>query len=191
MKTGRFEVLWRQIIEIRRLFMKFYPSFAPIIQFFYLVEAKRKIDKYALSEKKFDMMITAAMLPKFHGFNLSLYASTHFPGMKIIIISEIYKGMDYKHQAVSQYKADEFFEKPFDNKVFKEKVLELLDIDENDLMGKDALTPTQIPAADTKKIATLKKIEEDKEKKILSSEDIFGDIIKKVEDGPPFEIEGS
>ena len=145
--------------------------------------------KNFLSEKKFDMMITAAMLPKFHGFNLSLYASTHFPGMKIIIISEIYKGMDYKHQAVSQYKADEFFEKPFDNKVFKEKVLELLDIDENDLMGKDALTPTQIPAADTKKIATLKKIEEDKEKKILSSEDIFGDIIKKVEDGPPFEIE--
>ncbi len=145
--------------------------------------------KNFLSKKKFDMLITAAMLPKFHGFNLSLYASTHFPGIKIIIISEIYKGMDYKHQAVTQYKADEFFEKPFDKNIFKKRVLELLDIDEKDLVEKDALTTTQIPVADTKKIYTLKKIQEDKEKKILSSEDIFGDIIKKVEEIPPFEIE--
>ena len=146
--------------------------------------------KNFLSKKKYDMLITAAMLPKFHGFSLSLYASTHSQGIKIIIISEIYKGMDYKHQAISQYKADEFFEKPLDKKAFRKRVLELLDIDENDLMQKEtgATTTIQTPVPDTKKIPTLKKIREDKDKKILSSEDIFGDIIKEVEEVPPFEI---
>jgi two-component system response regulator PilR (NtrC family) len=72
--------------------------------------------KECLAEKSFDLMITAAMLPKFHGFNLSQYAAENYPGMKIIIISEIYKGMDYKHQATTLYKANDFFEKPFDKK---------------------------------------------------------------------------
>jgi len=146
--------------------------------------------KNFLSKKKYDMLITAAMLPKFHGFSLSLYASTHSPSIKIIIISEIYKGMDYKHQAISQYKADDFFEKPLDKNVFRKRVLELLDINENDLMQKEAgaTTAIQTPVPDTKKIPTLKKIREDKERKILSSEDIFGDIIKEVEEVPPFEI---
>jgi serine/threonine protein kinase/DNA-binding response OmpR family regulator len=146
--------------------------------------------KNFLTKKKFDMLITAAMLPKFHGFSLSLYASTHSPGIKIIIISEIYKGMDYKHQAISQYKAHDFFEKPLDKKVFKKRVLELLGINENDLMQKEAgaTTAIQTPVPDTKKIPTLKKIREDKDRKILSSEDIFGDIIKGVQEVPPFEI---
>ena len=146
--------------------------------------------KNFLTKKKYDLLITAAMLPKFHGFSLSLYAATHSPGIKIIIISEIYKGMDYKHQAITQYKADEFFEKPIDKKAFRKRVLELLNIGENDLMQKEtgATTAIQTPVPDTKKIPTLKKIREDKDRKILSSEDIFGDIIKEVEEVPPFEI---
>jgi len=82
------------------------------------------------------------------------------------------------------------FEKPLDKKAFRKRVLELLDIDENDLMQKEtgATTTIQTPVPDTKKIPTLKKIREDKDKKILSSEDIFGDIIKEVEEVPPFEI---
>ncbi|HLP46320.1 MAG TPA: response regulator, partial [Candidatus Kapabacteria bacterium] len=64
------------------------------------------IAKKALAKDRYDLLITAAMLPKFHGFNLSFYAATNYPGLKIIIISEIYKGMDYKYQAITQYKAD-------------------------------------------------------------------------------------
>lgn len=52
--TDRINTLWKQIIEIRRLFLKFYPSFAPIIQLFYWEEAKREINNYALCEKKFE-----------------------------------------------------------------------------------------------------------------------------------------
>ena len=144
------------------------------------------IAKKALNETKFDMLITAAMLPKFHGFNLSQFASTNCPGIKIIIISEIYKGMDYKHQAVSLYKADDFFEKPFNNNDFKNRVLELLDIKPGDIEETGTKTTAQIPIPDTAKIPTLKKIEEEEAK--LTSEDIFGDIIKKVEDTSSFEI---
>ena len=61
-------------------------------------------------------MITAAMLPRFHGFNLSLAVSQEYPAMKIIIISAIYKGMEYRHQAITQYRANDFFEKPLDKR---------------------------------------------------------------------------
>jgi DNA-binding response OmpR family regulator len=142
--------------------------------------------KEYLAEKSFDLMITAAMLPKFHGFNLSMYAGENYPGMKIIIISEIYKGMDYKHQATTIYKANDFFEKPFDKKIFKDRVFELLEIKREDLEQSSKQTTTQAPFSDTKKIPTIKKLEEEGKK--LTSEDLFGDIIEKVHDVPPYEI---
>ena len=143
--------------------------------------------KKYLEEKSFDLMITAAMLPKFHGFNLSQYAAEHYPGMRIIIMSEIYKGMDYKHQAIMLYKADDFFEKPFDKKVFKARVCELLDINPGDLEQPTEKTQAQPPfSSDTQKIPTFKKLEAEGKK--LTSEDLFGDIIEKVHDLPSYEI---
>lgn len=142
--------------------------------------------KEYLAEKSFDLMITAAMLPKFHGFNLSMYAGENYPAMKIIIISEIYKGMDYKHQATTIYKANDFFEKPFDKKIFKDRVFELLEINKEDLEQSSKETTTQEPFSDTKKIPTIKKLEEKGKK--LTSEDLFGDIIEKVHDVPTYEI---
>jgi len=142
--------------------------------------------KKYLEEKSFDLMITAAMLPKFHGFNLSQHAAENYPGIRIIIISEIYKGMDYKHQAIKLYKADDFFEKPFDKKVFKARVCELLDINIEELDPSSKKATGQAPFSDTKKIPTLKKLEEEGKK--LTSEDLFGDIIEKVHDVPTYEI---
>ncbi|MGD2089049.1 MAG: protein kinase [Candidatus Aminicenantes bacterium] len=142
--------------------------------------------KEYLAEKSFDLMITAAMLPKFHGFNLSQYAAENYPAMKIIIISEIYKGMDYKHQATTLYKANDFFEKPFDKQVFKDRVFELLEIDTEDVEKSSKKTTTRAPFSDTKKIPTLKKIKEEGKK--LTSEDLFGDIIEKVHEIPSYEI---
>jgi serine/threonine protein kinase/DNA-binding response OmpR family regulator len=139
-----------------------------------------------LAEKSFDLMITAAMLPKFHGFNLSQYAAENHPGMKIIIISEIYRGMDYKHQAIKIYKADDFFEKPLDKRVFKDRVFELLEINKEDVEQSSKKTATQFPFSDTKKIPTLKKLETEGKK--LTSEDLFGDIIERVHDLPTYEI---
>jgi serine/threonine protein kinase/CheY-like chemotaxis protein len=138
--------------------------------------------KQKLNSATYDLLITAAMLPKFHGFNLSQHTAETYPGTRIIIISEIYKGMDYKHQATTQYKADDFFEKPFDKKEFKARVLELLKLAEEDLVTKeDALTTTEIPIHDTKKVPTLNNLEEESKK--MTSEDLFGDIIEAVQEG--------
>jgi TonB family protein len=156
------------------------------------------VAKALLEKNPYDMLITAAMLPKFHGFNLSYHAATNFPGIKIIIISEIYKGMDYKHQAITQYRADDFFEKPLQEESFKKRVLELLGLDEKSLSDTGAVTSSEAPVPDTKKIPTVKKLEEE-EKKLagekelgeedkLSSEDLFGDIIEDVQESQPYEI---
>jgi serine/threonine protein kinase/DNA-binding response OmpR family regulator len=145
-------------------------------------EAAKKL----LKSKKFDLMITAAMLPKFHGFNLSQFAATNYPETKIIIISEVYKGMDYKYQATTQYKADDFFEKPLDLNKFKERILKLLEINESDLKESQPSAPPKTSVSDTKKIPTFKKMEENE--KTLTSEDIFGDIIDEVQKSSPYEI---
>lgn len=131
--------------------------------------------KSILNGQTFDLMISAAMLPKFHGFNLSQYVSNHFPNTKIIIISGIYKGMDYKHQVTTQYKANEFFEKPLDREEFKQRVFELLDL--------NGMGPTSAPKEEPKKAK-----ESAPEPLNLSSEELFGDIIEDVEKQPTPEV---
>ncbi|MCP5047117.1 MAG: protein kinase [bacterium] len=140
--------------------------------------------KNELSQGSYDLLITAAMLPKFHGFNLSQYTAATYPGTRIIITSEIYKGPDYKHQAITQYKADDFFEKPFDKEEFKNRVFELLGVREEDLdHSPQQVTTTEIPlpTSDTAKIPTLKLLEEESKK--MTSQDLFGDIIDAVQGG--------
>ncbi|MDQ1352295.1 MAG: hypothetical protein QG657_2601, partial [Acidobacteriota bacterium] len=142
--------------------------------------------KKMLAQNRYDLMITAAMLPKFHGFNLSYHAAANYPELKIIIISEIYKGTEYKHQAITQYRADDFFEKPLDKPKFKKRVLELLDINESELEDKNLLTTAQPAIPDTRKIPTIRKIKE--EEKQLTSEDLFGDLLEEVQEIKPYEI---
>jgi serine/threonine protein kinase/DNA-binding NarL/FixJ family response regulator len=142
--------------------------------------------KQYLAQENFDMMITAAMLPKFHGFSLSLYAAQNNPGIKIIITSQIYKGMEYRHQATNQYKADDFFEIPFDKSTLKRRIYELLGIDESSVVERREMRTTQIPISDTNKIPTLDKLAEEQKK--LTSDDLFGDIIDQVDQIPTYEI---
>lgn len=148
------------------------------------------VAKELLSQNQYDMMITAAMLPKFHGFNLSQHAATNYHNLKIIIISEIYKGMNYKHQAITQYKADDFFEKPLDIAAFKARAFELLNVDEKNPAAGRTSSTAEVPQADTAKLPILQKLEGDDEDDVhqLSSEELFGDIIDEVQEDPPHEI---
>ncbi|MCU0276016.1 MAG: protein kinase [Acidobacteria bacterium] len=143
--------------------------------------------KQLLQNKSFDMMITAAMLPRFHGFNLALAVSQDHPNMKIIVISAIYKGLEYRHQAITQYRANDFFEKPLDKDKFKKRVLELLNMTPDDMADSSPAASTRVPMFDTAKIPALKL--DDNEENKLSSADIFGDIIQKIEKVPEFEID--
>ena len=133
--------------------------------------------KEILKTKEFDMVIAAAMLPKFHGFQLSEFISKNYPSVNIIIISGIYKGLDYKRQAISQYKADDFFEKPLVKDLFKKRLVELLDLDLDEM--ESTSQATQKALVDTTKVPTLEKLKKEEVK--LTSDDIFGAIIKDVE----------
>ncbi len=134
--------------------------------------------KEMLKSDQYDMVISAAMLPKFHGFQLSEHIDKVAPDTKTIIISGVYKGVDYKQQAISQFKADDFFEKPLKMDTFKERVFELMDIDEADLESSEK-EGVKKKMTDTAKIPTFNKLKEEEAK--LTSSDIFGDIIKDVE----------
>jgi serine/threonine protein kinase/CheY-like chemotaxis protein len=143
--------------------------------------------KRLLAGRQFDLMITAAMLPRFHGFNLALAVAQDHPGMKIIIISAIYKGLEYRHQAITQYRANDFFEKPLEKDKFKKRVLELLNVSASDLGTGGQAATTQIPVFDTAKIPA-PRFDDDEAGK-LSSADIFGDIIQKIEEVSDFQID--
>lgn len=151
------------------------------------VASEGEMAKRLLNSRPFDLMITAAMLPRFHGFNLALAVAQDHPGMKIIIISAIYKGVEYKHQAITQYRADDFFEKPLEKEKFKNRVLDLLNLSASDLGTITSAATTQIPVFDTAKIPAPKFADDESGK--LSSADIFGDIIQKIEKVPEFKID--
>ena len=151
------------------------------------VASDGEMAKRLLSSRPFDMMITAAMLPRFHGFNLALAVAQDHPGIKIIIISAIYKGAEYKHQAITQYQANDFFEKPLDKEKFQKRVLDLLNLSASDMRPTATAATTQIPVFDTARIPAGKFADDESDK--LSSADIFGDIIQKIEKVPEFQID--
>lgn len=145
-----------------------------------------QLAKEILQKQGFDLVITAAMLPKFHGFNLSQYIKENFPQTSVVIISSIYKEIEYKHQAITQYKADDFIEKPLKAEAFKKRIFEILGIRDSDLSETAGPTTTQMPVIDTAKIPTIKKLEEEESK--FTSDDLFGDIIQKIDHSQDYEI---
>lgn len=141
--------------------------------------------KKLLKNQQYDLLITAAMLPKFHGFDLAKFVSSTYPETRVIVMSSVYKGLEYRNQAISEFGADDFIEKPFDDNKFTELVYSLLNITKEDIQTQYDSGSTQIPTSDTKKI----KIMKDNEEGQLSSDDIFGDIIDKVEKEPELSID--
>jgi len=153
------------------------------------IAADGEVAKKMLSNKTYDLVITAAMLPKFHGFNLSKHISQNYPGTKIIVISGVYRGISFKKQATIQYGADDFFEKPFNEEEFKKRAMDILGINESDLSAKQEsnATTTSVPMPDTTKVPSMEYLEKEKEK--LTSQDLFGDIIENVEKVKPLKID--
>ncbi|MBN1223110.1 MAG: response regulator [Candidatus Aminicenantes bacterium] len=82
-------------------------------------------DKYL--EEKPDLIILEAMLPKLHGFDLTqkIYSETK-GSIPIIIVTGLYKGAQYKNEALRSFGAADYFEKPFDDKQLVNSVMNLL-----------------------------------------------------------------
>lgn len=78
-------------------------------------------------EEKPDLIILEAMLPKLHGFDLTqkIYSETR-GSVPIVIVTGLYKGAQYKNEALRSFGAADYFEKPFDDRQLVSSVMNLL-----------------------------------------------------------------
>ena len=74
-----------------------------------------------------NLILLEAMLPKLHGFDLTQKIHKETKGrIPIVIVTGLYKGTQYKNEAIRSFGAADYFEKPFDNDKLVKSVLNLL-----------------------------------------------------------------
>jgi len=74
-----------------------------------------------------NLILLEAMLPKIHGFDLTQKINKETKGrIPIVIVTGLYKGTQYKNEAIRSFGAADYFEKPFDNEKLVKSVLNLL-----------------------------------------------------------------
>jgi DNA-binding response OmpR family regulator len=103
-----------------------------------------------------DLVILEAILPKLHGFDLTRRIQQESKGqVPVIIVTGLYRGPQYKHEALATYGAADFIEKPYNEDYLVQTVLTLLK--EKVDIGIDVPTPAEVvdflknrPAAPTK-----------------------------------------
>jgi DNA-binding response OmpR family regulator len=84
------------------------------------------------SEKP-DLVILEAMLPKLHGFDLTQKIVKESKGsVPVIIVTGVYKGHQYRNEAMRNFGASGYFEKPLDTKKLLNDVLSRIQ-DESDM----------------------------------------------------------
>ncbi|MBE0711550.1 MAG: response regulator [Candidatus Aminicenantes bacterium] len=83
--------------------------------------------------EKPDLVVLEAMLPKMHGFDLTKRISQESRGrVPVVVVTGLYKGPQYRQEALGSLGAAEFFEKPLDLEAFVGAIKRLLH-DEDDL----------------------------------------------------------
>ncbi|MFQ6107923.1 MAG: response regulator transcription factor [Candidatus Aminicenantales bacterium] len=83
-------------------------------------------------EEKPDAVILEAMLPKLHGFDLTLKIFQETKGqIPVIILTGVYKGPQYKSEALRSFGASDYYEKPVDEKKLMDAVMGLLTEEED------------------------------------------------------------
>ena len=89
------------------------------------VDGQEAYDKFK-SEKP-NLILLEAMLPKLHGFDLTQKIYKETKGrIPIVIVTGLYKGTQYKNEAIRSFGAADYFEKPFDKDKLVKSVLNLL-----------------------------------------------------------------
>ncbi len=82
-------------------------------------------EKYQ-SEKP-NLLLIEAMLPKLHGFDLTQKIFKETKGdVPVVIVTGLYKGRQYKNEAMRSFGAAAYFEKPVDTEKLVESVMNLL-----------------------------------------------------------------
>ena len=86
----------------------------------------------AFQAEKPDLVVLEGMLPKLHGFDLTQKISRETKGqVPVILITGLYKGPQYRQEALNALGAAEYFEKPLDTEAFIGAVKRLLHDDDD------------------------------------------------------------
>ena len=94
-------------------------------------------------EEKPDLVILEAILPKIHGFDLTKRISEETHGrVPVIIVTGLYRGPQYRMEALSTFGAADYFEKPVDGEKLLRSVMTLLN--EEDEIEEDLPDPEQV-----------------------------------------------
>jgi Response regulator containing CheY-like receiver, AAA-type ATPase, and DNA-binding domains len=98
-----------------------------------LLQANDGAQAYDLfKEEKPDLVILEAILPKLHGFDLTKRIVQESKGtVPVIIVTGLYKGPQYKHEALTNLGASEYLEKPVNPEILLETVNRLLSSEED------------------------------------------------------------
>ncbi len=82
-------------------------------------------------EERPDLVILEAILPKVHGFDLTKKITQESGGqVPVVIVTGLYKGPQYRHEAIATFGASDYFEKPVDPDRFIDTVRQLMRDDE-------------------------------------------------------------
>ncbi len=140
-----------------------------------------------------DLAIIDPMLPKLSGFEVAQKLTAEHPRLPIIMVTSVYKGNRYRTEAMSKYGVKEYLEEPFEDETLQTLVRKYLDFSEKKPMPKkktstkkrleEILEETMSGKIPTGGKSVSHKVEES-DGEVLTSADIFSDVIKDVEDAP-------
>ena len=74
-----------------------------------------------------DLVLLEAMLPRMHGFDLAqkIYQDTK-GRVPVIIVTAVYKGHQYRNEALRTFGVSDYYEKPYDQDKLVNRVLSLI-----------------------------------------------------------------
>ncbi|NIM57879.1 MAG: response regulator [Candidatus Aminicenantes bacterium] len=74
-----------------------------------------------------DLVLLEAMLPRMHGFDLAQKITQDTKGrVPVIIVTAVYKGHQYRNEALRTFGVSDYFEKPYDQDKLLNRVLSLI-----------------------------------------------------------------
>jgi DNA-binding response OmpR family regulator len=74
-----------------------------------------------------DLVLLEAMLPRMHGFDLAQKISYDTKGrVPVIIVTAVYKGHQYRNEALRTFGVSDYYEKPYDQDKLVSRVLSLI-----------------------------------------------------------------
>ncbi len=74
-----------------------------------------------------DLVLLEAMLPRMHGFDLAQKINQDTKGrVPVIIVTAVYKGHQYRNEALRTFGVSDYYEKPYDQEKLVNRVLSLI-----------------------------------------------------------------